>query len=81
MSSVPGTVNELNQSAAEPVVVLPVTSREKGVRSHVEVGEGEAGLAVRSFTKCEDIHSISVGGWSGAWGRFRGQCSPPWKTG
>lgn len=54
------SVNELNQSAAELVIVLPVTSREKRVRSHVQVGEGEGGLTIRSFIKCEDIRSISV---------------------
>lgn len=54
------SVNELNHSAAELVVVLPVTSRDKGIRSHVEVDEGEAGLSVKSFIKCEDIRSISV---------------------
>jgi mRNA interferase MazF len=54
------SVNELNQSAAELVVVLPITSREKRVRSHVPVDEGEAGLTVRSYVKCEDIRSISV---------------------
>lgn len=54
------SVNELNHSAAELVVVLPVTSRDKQVRSHVPVDEGEGGLAARSFIKCEDIRSISV---------------------
>ena len=54
------SVNELNHSAAELVVVLPVTSRDKQVRSHVQVDEGEGGLTSRSFIKCEDIRSISV---------------------
>ncbi|HXV62742.1 MAG TPA: type II toxin-antitoxin system PemK/MazF family toxin [Vicinamibacteria bacterium] len=54
------SVDELNQSAADLVMVLPLTSREKRVRSHVEVREREAGLAVRSFVKCEDIRSIST---------------------
>jgi mRNA interferase MazF len=53
------SVNEFNQSLAELVVVLPVTSREKRVRSHVPVEEGEGGLTIRSFIKCEDI-PISV---------------------
>ena len=54
------SVNELNQSAAELVVVLPITSRYKQVRSHVPVDEGDGGLTIRSFIKCEDIRSISV---------------------
>lgn len=54
------SVNELNHSPAELVVVLPVTSRDKQVRSHVQVDEGEGGLTARSFIKCEDVRSISV---------------------
>jgi mRNA interferase MazF len=54
------SVNELNQSAADLIVVLPITSRDKQVRSHVPVDEGDGGLTTRSFIKCEDIRSISV---------------------
>lgn len=54
------SVDEFNESRAELVIVLPVTSREKKIRSHVEVKKGEAGLNVQSFIKCEDIRSISV---------------------
>jgi mRNA interferase MazF len=54
------SVNELNQSAAELVIVLPLTSREMRVRSHVPVEAGEGGLTIRSFIKCEDIRSIPV---------------------
>ena len=35
------SVDELNKSAAELVIVVPLTSREKRIRSHVEVDEGE----------------------------------------
>ena len=54
------SVDELNKSAAELVIVVPLTSREKRIRSHVEVDEGEAGLKVRSFIKCEDVRSIAT---------------------
>lgn len=54
------SVDALNQSAAELVILLPITTREKGVRSHVEIPAGEAGLATRSFAKCEDIRSVST---------------------
>lgn len=53
------SVDVLNQSAAEIVVVVPLTSRAKEVRSHVEVPAGEGGLGSRSFVKCEDIRSVS----------------------
>lgn len=54
------SVDELNQSAAELVIALPVTSRDKKVRSHVAIEKGEGGLPLRSFIKCEDVRSISV---------------------
>ncbi len=54
------SVNAFNRSAAELAIVLPVTSRKKGIRSHVPIPAGEAGLRVSSFVKCEDVRSIST---------------------
>ncbi len=54
------SVDAFNQSAAELAVVLPLTSRDKGIRSHVPVAAGEAGLKVLSFAKCEDVRSLST---------------------
>lgn len=49
-----------NQSHAELVVVLPITSKSKGIRSHVPVSPPEGGLKVASYIKCEDVRSISI---------------------
>ena len=49
-----------NQSHAELVVVLPVTSKGKGIRSHVPISPPEGGLSVQSYIKCEDVRSISI---------------------
>ena len=49
-----------NQSHAELVVVLPITSKSKGIRSHVPVSPPEGGLQVASYIKCEDVRSISI---------------------
>ena len=49
-----------NQSHAELVVVLPITSKSKGIRSHVPVMPSEDGLSVQSYIKCEDVRSISI---------------------
>ncbi len=54
------SVDPFNQSAAELAIVLPVTSRDKGIRSHVPIVAGEAGLRLPSFVKCEDVRSIST---------------------
>jgi mRNA interferase MazF len=42
------------------VVVLPVTSKGKGVSSHVAVSPPEGGLTRPSFIKCEEVRSIAV---------------------
>ncbi|MGI8495871.1 MAG: type II toxin-antitoxin system PemK/MazF family toxin [Pyrinomonadaceae bacterium] len=49
-----------NQSHAGLVVVLPITSKSKGIRSHVPVAPPEGGLSVQSYIKCEDVLSISI---------------------
>ncbi len=49
-----------NQSHAELIIVLPITSKDKGIRSHVPVSPPEGGVAVASFIKCEDVRSISI---------------------
>ena len=49
-----------NQSHAELVVVLPITSKSKGIRSHVAVSPPEGGLNVQSYIKCEDVRSVSI---------------------
>jgi mRNA interferase MazF len=40
-----------NQGAAGLVVVLPITSKEKGIPFHVEIAPNEGGLRVKSFIK------------------------------
>ncbi len=54
------SVDPLNQGPSGLVIVLPISSKDKRVRSHVAVGAGEAGLNVTSFVKCEAIRSIST---------------------
>ncbi len=53
------SVDEFNLGPAELVVILPITSRSKGIASHVEIRPPEGGLRVPSWIKCEDIRSIS----------------------
>ncbi len=54
------SVNMFNQGASELIVVLPITSKEKGIPFHVEINPPEGGLTLRSFIKCEDVRSISI---------------------
>ena len=62
------SVDPFNQGAAGLVVILPITSRRKGIPWHVEVQPPEGGLQATSFVKCEDVRSISKHRLSGRWG-------------
>ena len=53
------SVDQFNQGPADRVVLLPITSKPKGIPFHVEVHPPEGGLGMKSFIKCEDIRSIS----------------------
>ena len=53
------SVNPFNRGTADLVVILPLTTRAKHIRSHVAVNPPEGGLSELSFIKCEDIRSIS----------------------
>ena len=54
------SVNIFNHGAAELVVVIPITSKPKGIPLHVEINPPEGGLSMTSYAKCEDVRSIST---------------------
>ena len=54
------SVDAFNAGPANLTIVIPITSRSKGVRSHVAVHPPEGGLSVVSFIKCEDIRSVAT---------------------
>lgn len=49
-----------NHGPAGLVVVIPITSRDKGIALHVRVTPPQGGLQTESFIKTEDLRSISV---------------------
>src|SRR5215470_5528996 len=53
------SVDQFNHGPAELVVVIPITSKAKGIPFHVSVNPPEGGLNQLSFIKCEDVRSIS----------------------
>jgi mRNA interferase MazF len=53
------SVDYFNQSPADLVIIVPVTAREKGIRSHVPIEPSKSGLKKDSFIKCEDVRSVS----------------------
>jgi mRNA interferase MazF len=54
------SANAFNAGPAGLVIVLPLTTKPKAVRSHVAVHPPEGGVRKPSFIKCEDVRSIAV---------------------
>lgn len=53
------SVDEFNHGPAGLVVVLPISTKAKGIPFHVEIAPPEAGLKMKSFIKCEDVRSVA----------------------
>jgi mRNA interferase MazF len=62
------SVDLFNQSPAGLIIVLPVTSKGKGIRAHVPIEPPEAGIKDISYIKCEDVRSISTERLIKRWG-------------
>jgi mRNA interferase MazF len=62
------SVDLFNQGASGLVVVLPITSKQKGISFHVKIDPPEGGAKTQSFIKCEDVRSISVERLDKCWG-------------
>jgi mRNA interferase MazF len=58
-----------NDGPADLVVVCPITSRRRGIASHVELRPPEGGLKVESVVMCEAIRSIAKQRLHRPWGR------------
>ena len=54
------SVDLFNQSGAELVIAVPITTKAKGIRSHVPIRPPEGGLSRPSFAKCEDVRPVST---------------------
>ena len=62
------SVDQFNHGPAGLVIVLRITSRARGIPSHVPIDPPEGGVRQRSFIKCEDVRSISTDRLSRRWG-------------
>ena len=54
------SVDIFNHGPAGLVVIIPITTKEKGIPFHVAISPPEGGVSKKSFIKCEDIRSIST---------------------
>lgn len=57
-----------NRGPAGLVVVVPLTTRDRGIPLHIEVSPPDGGVRQRSFVKCDDVRSISVERLVERWG-------------
>lgn len=65
------SVDLFNQGPSGLAVVLPLTSRAKGIPLHVAVSPPEGGLREVSYVKCDDIRSVSRERLLRRWGSIR----------
>lgn len=61
-----------NRSAAELVVVVPLTTTYRGIPLHVRIEPPEGGVKSPSFAKIEDVRSISKERLTRRFGRVSG---------
>lgn len=62
------STDTFNHGPSGLVVVLPLTTRPKGIPFHVPIEPPEGGVRQRSFVKPEDIRAISVERLVRPWG-------------
>ena len=53
------SVDPFNHGPAGLVIVLPITSRAKGIPLHVQIKPPEGGVRSTSYIKCEDVRSVA----------------------
>jgi mRNA interferase MazF len=54
------SVNALNHGPAELVIVVPISTVDKRIPTHVRIPVGEGGQTADGYVKCEEVKSISV---------------------
>jgi len=54
------SVDAFNRSKAGLVFIVPLTTRFRGLPTHVEVHPPAGGVLEESWARCEDLRSISV---------------------
>jgi mRNA interferase MazF len=53
------SVDLFNSGPSELVIVCPITSKRRNLRSHVQIIAPEGGLSSESYVMCDHIRSIS----------------------
>jgi mRNA interferase MazF len=53
------SVDLFNSGPATLIIVCPITSRNRNIRSHVEIAPQDGGLTVTSYIMAEHVRSVS----------------------
>ena len=67
------SADAVNAGPAELAVVLPLTTKAKGIPFHIEIRPPEGGISDTRYIKCEDIRSISKERLKDRWGAVRNE--------
>lgn len=51
--------DRLNTGPAGVIIVVPTTTRRRGLAAHVEIDGDRSGLDETSYARCEDVRSIA----------------------
>lgn len=51
--------NHWNKTRSGLVIVIPITSVDKGISTHIKIIPPEGGVTLPSFAMCEQVRSIS----------------------
>lgn len=54
------SVDRFNRGQARLLMVMPLTTRARAIRTHVEVDPPDGGVRARSFVMCENLRSVST---------------------
>ena len=61
--------DDFNNSPADLVIILPITSTDLRIPAHIRVDPPEGGVRKASFIKCDQIRSVSKERLLKRWGR------------
>ena len=64
------SVNIFNSSKAKKIIIVPLSTKSKGVPLDVLIQPPDGGLLRNSYVKCEDVRSISVNRFVEKWGEL-----------
>jgi mRNA interferase MazF len=62
------SVDPFNQGPASLVIVIPITTKDRKIRTHLKVSPPEGGVREVCYIKCEDVRSVSTERLASRWG-------------